>query len=122
MSVPLDGGAVTTIAPSENLGVNSMALDSTYVYWSDSIQAQILKAPVGGGPAVTLGPGMGAAGIAVDATGVYCAAANGITRIPLDGGPPVLVARGFQSAMAITLDRDNVYWTDIANIVFRARK
>jgi hypothetical protein len=74
--VPLDGGTPVTIASSLK-GPQSIAVDSSYVYWTSN-SGDVMRAPLSGGPPISLigstSPGTGIGypyGIALDATSVY---------------------------------------------------
>jgi hypothetical protein len=74
-SLPFAGGTPTVIASGQS-GPADLVVDGTSVYWLDT-NGSVMKAPIGGGPAVTLATGQGvsagtmASAIAVDATSVY---------------------------------------------------
>jgi hypothetical protein len=56
------------------------------------------------------------AGVAVDASGIYAFSPSlgGIVRIPLTGGPPILLSRA-SGVIQIALDDASVYWNENAN-------
>jgi hypothetical protein len=120
MSVPLGGGAATTLLSGQS-GGNAIALDTTSVYWPTS--SLVLKVPLGGGAAVTLDPGgvVEPWAIAVDSTSVYlsrytCSGDGGdcpvaVLKLPLDGGTPTTLASAPSwSIQAITVDATSLYW------------
>jgi hypothetical protein len=71
MSVPLDGGATTTVASAQN-GVAAIALDDTNVYWTNYLGGTVMAVPLSGGTPVTLASAQqGPVNVVVDATSVY---------------------------------------------------
>jgi hypothetical protein len=122
MRAPLSGGATTMFASGGDMpGGNapySIALDPTSVYWVNFYQGPaVLKAPLGGGTAVTLvsepqaeTPARGESGqaptsntsVAVDATSVYwteedCpgnggSCESGVMKVSLEGGTTTTLA------------------------------
>jgi hypothetical protein len=75
MKMPLNGGAATTLASGltlpQNIGAQTIAVDSTSVYWAT--QDAIMKLPLACGTPVSLAPAVGAVALTVDATSVYLA-------------------------------------------------
>jgi hypothetical protein len=76
MAVPVAGGAPITIAAGEEINLEGLAVDASYVYWtnvSDVSVGNVMKAPLGGGAEVVVAaepqgyPGW----VAVDDTYVY---------------------------------------------------
>jgi hypothetical protein len=70
--VPLAGGATTTLVTGANDAI-SVAVDDTFLYWTDLYGGGLMRQPLAGGPATTLVPGSSAysEGIAVDAEAIY---------------------------------------------------
>src|SRR6185369_6476196 len=70
----------------------AMAIDASYVYWTDSNRGTVSKVPLAGGQTITLASGQyQAGGIAVDASYVYWSAIGSgsvgtIQKMPLAGG------------------------------------
>jgi hypothetical protein len=83
--IGIDGGTVTSLT-SEHHGVYVLAIDSTYVYWIESLDwgAALKKVSKEGGTIVTLAQlaSDNYYGIALDDTYVYWAASGEIKRIP----------------------------------------
>jgi hypothetical protein len=74
MSVPIDGGAASTLATGRSALL--IAVDATSVYWArhgdSACQGTVVKVPVGGGILTTLASGLASPyGVAVDGTSVY---------------------------------------------------
>ena len=123
MRVPLGGGTPAVVANS-TLPWN-LAVDATSVYWMGN---GVMKAAKGGGPAITLvsqGPILPNAGIAVDATNVYWASgppagSSGLSKVPLDGGTPTVVAAVMSSAPGpIAIDDASIYYADGSGTVLK---
>jgi sugar lactone lactonase YvrE len=92
----------------------SVALDSTYVYWSDVGNGAIMKAPKAGGNPVTMvsTPLTNAAYIAIDSKNLYYQPnGNGITAAPLDGSASFQVVANY-SDLAFVADGANLYWAE----------
>jgi Domain of unknown function (DUF5050) len=81
-SAPLSGGTPTTVALSMP-HVQQMTVDDDHVYWTDSTDGTVMKAPLGGGAATTLYAGDLPYAIAVDDTSVYWTSATGGTVMRL---------------------------------------
>lgn len=91
-----------------------MAVDATSVYWSDPTLGAIVKVPVGGGNATTIGTGVGLAqALALDATNVYYASGNpnGIGKVPIAGGPATVLLSMTVPPTALAVHAGNLYWT-----------
>ncbi|HEX8793808.1 MAG TPA: hypothetical protein VF765_22850 [Polyangiaceae bacterium] len=73
--MPLDGGAVVTLATGQGFPAFSLTTDGQSVYWDAN--NNLVKAPVGGGKLTTLASGQSASGLAVDADNVYWVGSNG---------------------------------------------
>jgi hypothetical protein len=115
MQTPIVGGASTILVTYGNLTAGQLALDSDYVYWSDSSQQGVLKVPIDGGSPTIIESGKdGGAnnpiGIAVDSTSVYWSNnASAIMKAPLGGGTPTQIATGFAP---LVVNTTNIYFTD----------
>lgn len=109
--VPLDGGAETSIASSDQ--PNLLAVDSANVYWVDAtLPSLLMKAPIGGGPTVTLTTELAAPfGLALDATRVYWTTGGAVMAVSVDGGAPVSLG-GANPSFGIAVDATSVYWTN----------
>jgi hypothetical protein len=84
-SVPVDGGATTTVLSNPNGGYAPVAVDCGFAYWSSG--TQVMKAPLSGGPPTMLAPlvaGWGTAtGFAFDGTSLYFATQTPACSDPL---------------------------------------
>jgi sugar lactone lactonase YvrE len=116
---PVGGGLVTTLA--RQTGLVYVALDATSVYWTSSDARAVMKAPLAGGPVVTLVSSANPApsgGVAVDATNVYwtttATAGTGanIMSAPIAGGMSVTLATGQNLPTAIVVDNSALYWVN----------
>lgn len=115
LSVPLGGGAVTTLASGQDAS-GRIAVNGSSLYWTGT--SSITKLPLGGGSApVTLASGQGGtSGLAVDATNVYWLAVDAsgmgsVLRTPTSGGPVTTLVSGVSQPHEIAVDAANVYWT-----------
>jgi hypothetical protein len=82
LSVPLGGGATTTLATGLDTP-SALAADGTNVYWVSPTQGTVMKVPVGGGAITTLAWNQDdPTDIALDATSVYWATDSAILRTP----------------------------------------
>jgi outer membrane protein assembly factor BamB len=112
-SVPIDGGAVTTIVSDPN-GTTALAVDTSNLYWSTT--SGLYRAALAGGSPTSIGPAV--ASLAVDATDVYyvldsAVSAGTIRRVPIAGGAGTTLASGrLGSLVAVAVDDRNVYWIE----------
>jgi hypothetical protein len=122
VSLPLSGGAPTTIASGQTAPWGVVA-DATRVYWVNYTDpGTVMSAPLspgeGGGP-VTIASGQKyPRSIAVDGTHVYWSNASptgSIVRAPLMGGAKTTIATGQGTPDKIALDSTNVYWTTLTD-------
>jgi hypothetical protein len=114
-SLPVAGGTPLQIARSQ-WHVSGVAVDDSYVYFTDDWSYVVQRAPLGGGSVTMLAPGDSPQGVAVDATSVYWADLFSIKKAPktglIGGGTPTVVVAGQTSVLKITLDATNIYWSD----------
>lgn len=96
--------------PSTPLG---MAVDSSFVYWTDETIGVVMRAPLAGGAAVTLAVGQGNAGPLTLAQGyLYWVQSDfgHIVRMPVNGGQPETIASGFYGAFNVTVAGSQAYF------------
>ena len=116
-AVPLDMhiAAPTTLGPAQTL-TSCIAVDASFVYWSDTGPA-IMKVPVGGGtPTQVVAGGDKNACVAVDGSGVYYIDADQLMKAPLSGGGAAPLASGqhLVKGAPIVAAGGYVYWiTDV---------
>jgi hypothetical protein len=116
-AVPLDMHitAPTTLGPAQTL-TNCLAVDASFVYWSDAGPA-IMKVPVAGGtPTQVVAGGDKNACVAVDGSGVYYFDADKVMKAPLTGGGAAPLASGqhLLKGAPIVAAGGYVYWvTDV---------
>ncbi len=119
-AVPLDMhiAAPTTLGPAQTL-TNCLAVDASFVYWSDSSggSPQIMKVAVAGGTPTQLVAGGDKNGcVAVDGSGVYYFDADKVMKAPLTGGgaAPLLSGQHLLKGAPIVAAGGYVYWiTDV---------
>jgi hypothetical protein len=135
-SLPLGGGAVTTILKE---GSPTFAVGASGLYWS-SLKAseafgkgevRLLTAPLGGGATTTLASiqdpnSNGMWGMAVDSTHLYSVVGGGkldghrydgaVMKVPLTGGAPTTLATGHSPSGDIVVDSTSVYWVSAMGI------
>lgn len=101
-----------------------IALDASYVYWTDSADnGSIMKVPLGGGTPTTLATTTlisghsDPMGIALDSSNVYWVDAYGgaVAKVPIGGGSQTLIATGLTSPWNLSLQGGSLYWTELTN-------
>jgi hypothetical protein len=117
-SDPLTYGASTNPA--------ALAVDSSYVVWSDVQDNAVYKTPLTMGARSTVLTQLASHYIAVDEASVYSAPLlTAITRAPLAGGTAVTVYTGSQPTEHMAVQGDCLYWVggpDGANGIFATAK
>jgi hypothetical protein len=114
-SVPLGGGAVTTLVSLVKSWPTGLAVDATGIYFPtfDGTSGAIMTAPLNGGTPTTLASAQNEIlGFAVDTANVYWATyaqAGAVMRMPVGGGmPTVLASTSWPSSLVV--DSTSVYW------------
>ncbi len=103
-----------TVLASGQAAPWGIAVDATSVYWTNSGDGTVMKAPIGGGtPSLLSSGGATPMPIALDTTNLYWGdAGRGVVmKVPLGGGPASAVACCTGPLVSIALDGTNVYWT-----------
>jgi hypothetical protein len=123
-SVPKSGGGIVTLASGFSPGTvwdvfdpQTIAVDSSYVYWSDFGVRRIPKA--GGAVTEVIAPNIGAANFALDSTtslasNIFYWTDSGYKSAPIAGGPTKTILSGASGTIRTFLvDNTNLY--DITN-------
>jgi hypothetical protein len=79
------------LVPTSASEVVSIAVDATNLYWT--AVPSVMKLPLAGGAATSLGPMTGNCQLAVDATTVYWVDATAVHQVPIAGGSPLTLAQ-----------------------------
>jgi hypothetical protein len=113
--VAKSGGPTTSLA----VRAESLAIDSSYVYFTNAGAGTVSKMPLAGGaPTVLATNQSGPWRIALDATSVYWGAdqdGGSVMKVAKAGGAPVQLAKACGEPRAIAVDGANVYWADPAH-------
>ncbi len=114
--VPLDGGAVSKIAPA-GAGI---AVNATDVYWTGD--TTVMRMPIGGGAPVTIASGLTEpAFLAIDANRAYVMDGTDgtVKTVPLTGGAPVTLTTAAPdsfSALDFAVGAAGVYWSSMTGL------
>lgn len=108
MSIPIAGGAATTLAASAG-GPTAIVVSPTTAYWANDNAIDIQSVALDGGPVANVASGSQAGiGLAIDATNLYWSTSAGIFVQPLAGGTTRNLASAGADALAV--DATNVYY------------
>ena len=110
VKMPLNGGAITTLAVGPS-GSEMTVQGSTLVWYDGS--SDVLSMPVTGGVPTTLLHDLLLQAMTVDATGVYLLLAGEIDSVPPTGGavtPVASVPLLFAQQTSIAVDATSLYW------------
>jgi hypothetical protein len=112
MKAPLDGGAPVVLAMGGQ--PDSLAVDSTTVYWADVGFGTIQSVPIAGGSSATVALAQpDPTGIAVlDGEAFWVTGGGNVVAATTDGGAPTSLATGQSSPTAIAVDAVDVYWAN----------
>lgn len=97
-----------------NVTPTSIGVDSTNVYWSDSLNwsnntSSVKKVSLSGGSVTTLASNVfSTSSLVVDSSNVYWASEMGLYSVPIGGGSYIMC--GYLYATPIAEDSDNIYW------------
>jgi hypothetical protein len=131
LKLPLGGATATTLA--KGVAPKAIAIDGTSVYWTDFTSPgdfqSVLKVPLNGGAAVTLGtlkdPGAAYAQwgpLTVGSLNVYWLGVDSHTElleVPIGGGA-VTTLESAKGGRGVGVNTTDVFWTDINGAILRA--
>ncbi len=122
--VPLDGSAATTIA--SGFAPNAIVVDSSFAYWTDQVQASVMKVSLSGGPAFPLATGRSnPGGLVADTTNLYwveagCADAGGCTELlslPFTGTSVAVLGTAATGSTWLVPYASSVYFSDFVHVL-----
>lgn len=106
-------GAMPRIALTniDSASYGSIAADGTYLYFTLDSKGDILRIDQQNMVKPLVGGQVGTKGITSDGKHVYWGTSNGaVMRVPVEGGPPQMIASGQAKPDLLTTDATNVYW------------
>jgi hypothetical protein len=114
-------GAVTTLTSGQN-NPWGVAVDDTYIYWSNLGNNTVYRANLDGTGQTTLAAGEHGLGcLAMDADYLYWPADDqGLRRMPRDGGTPETIGVG-KAYLGVAVDGVSYYYTDNGRLMRLAR-
>ncbi|MCK9423782.1 MAG: DUF5050 domain-containing protein [Bacteroidales bacterium] len=109
-TVPVNGGAVTTIGTGTP---EAYALYGSDIYWIEYGSGTVKKMPKSGGTVTTLATGSNSpSNLAVDGTSVFWIEFNNpgrVMKVPVGGGTSTIVSNE-ANTIGVAVDNTNVYW------------
>jgi hypothetical protein len=113
-SVPIGGGAVVTLAPSQSFPAH-LATDGTSVFWTNSGDGTVKSVPVGGGTVTTVATnqtsqGSGPLGVALSGANVYWAVYGSLRTAAKTGGAVTVVTQTATDQGWLAVDTQNAYF------------
>jgi hypothetical protein len=111
MMVPIGGGTPTTLVSRPGSPAH-LAVDSSYVYWTEQMQSAVLKVSLTGGAPTTVASAPEAWQIVLGETDVYWNGL-GVMKAPKLGGPAIDLTPGLHMlpTAGLAVDARNVYFT-----------
>lgn len=118
MRRPLAGGSATTLESNINpistyafIVSNWIAVNASYLYWTDQGGLHGMSLTGSGGP--SFASGMSATIVALDGTNVYWSSPSQgtVMQMPAQGGSTITIATG-QTPWGVASDGLNVYWAN----------
>jgi hypothetical protein len=124
LSVPVGGGAVTTLVMQQGAPISALALDASTVYFATAGQSaftgSIAKVAMTGGAVTTLAAGVGSPQqlLRRGSTLVWRADTDGaVVAMPVSGGAPTTLASGQLVAQVIAADATTVFIGTVTGII-----
>jgi sugar lactone lactonase YvrE len=114
LRVSKTGGDVLVLATGEGGMRGGVAVDNSYVYWSDNYSKTINRVPKNGGAVSVVASGLSnPLDLVVDEKSVYWVDIGDalVMMSPVNGGRPQVLAQG-GAPRRIALDQTFVYWAD----------
>jgi hypothetical protein len=122
MSVRSAGGAAAVLATLQNPA--GITLDGTYVYWTNFVGGQVMRATRDGADATVLNPNhikVGMTGITIHGGYIYVTNVGStgddgtISRLAKDGGDFTVLAERQATPFRIVVDDAHIYWTNMGS-------
>ncbi|HEY8090124.1 MAG TPA: hypothetical protein VIF09_19820 [Polyangiaceae bacterium] len=121
---PVGGGAPTTLAAAVN--ADSIAVSGGRVFYvatkGQTGDSGLYSVSIDGGAVTEVLPPPAdgsVAAIAVDCASVYYSLTDGtVGKVPIAGGPPVVLATGARDVLQIAVDAANLYFGDATGIAY----
>jgi hypothetical protein len=112
MTVPTAGGTPAVVAPESGAPAH-IAVDASYVYWSDLNQGAVMRAPLGGGMPMTVASSVAPFQIALGDTAVFWMGPQGLMTAPKTGGMAMALTRPFPTLPTdgLAVNATTVYFT-----------
>jgi hypothetical protein len=111
MMLPIGGGTPTTLASRPGTPAH-LAVDASYVYWTEQMRSAVLKVSLTGGAPTTVASGSSVWQIALSGADVYWMG-QGVMKAPKIGGPAIELTPGLHMlpTAGLAVDAKNVYFT-----------